>query len=56
MKRKTLLVLTITATLITTSCRNSSKSCIDKMMDDGYSYEEAREACDDARNDFHSRQ
>lgn len=56
MKRIILLVIIFSATVILTSCRNSSKSCTDKMMDDGYSYEEAQEACDDARNEFHSRQ
>ena len=34
------------------SCFSSSHdNCVDQLVKDGYSYEEAVEVCDDARND-----
>lgn len=38
------------------SCSGDKKSnCIESMMDDGYSYDEAKEACDDAERDSQAR-
>lgn len=55
MKRFIYTIITFSIILITSSCRDSNKDCISSMMDDGYSYDEAQEACEDARSDFNSR-
>lgn len=33
------------------SCKSNREQCIDDMMKDGYDYESACEACDEAAND-----
>jgi hypothetical protein len=33
------------------SCKSNREQCIDDMMKDGYDYEAAWEACDEAAND-----
>lgn len=48
MKKKFCFLLLLLS-LSNLSCENRMKSCINSMMEDGYSYEDAEEICEDAR-------
>ena len=47
--RKLFFIILIISSL--SSCRNKKSDCIKKSMDAGYSYEEAKEGCEDAQRD-----
>ena len=55
MKKFYILFISLLAIYSISSCRNSSKTCVESMIDEGYSYEEAEEACNDARDEYNSR-
>ena len=49
MKRKLLKISVVLFFFALYSCEDKMKSCVEGMMEDGYSYDEACDACEDAK-------
>jgi hypothetical protein len=55
MKCKSLFIIFISASFIW-GCRSNNENCIDSLMDKkGYSYSDAKDACEDAQIDSNAR-
>ncbi len=56
MKRITTGLFLIFFILLSTSCRSNKDDCIDSLMKEkGYSYKDAKDACEDAQIDTYAR-
>lgn len=49
MKKKLFKITIVIVLLALYSCEDRMKSCVEGMMNDGYSYDEAWDSCEDAR-------
>lgn len=49
--RKIIALALLSLTFLFSSCKSNRDSCIENYMNDGYDYESACEACDEAAND-----
>ena len=51
MKKNKIIACLFLFSFFFTSCEDSMKGCVQGMMDDGYSYDEAWDLCDEAAYD-----